>query len=369
MPLDPSYPAERLAFMLEDARPTLLLTATTDDPRSKIEDRGSKPEARPRPSSSLLHRSILYPRGACPSSILHPPSSIRSGAVHRSIVHLHPLSATVDLIADWPVIAKAAVTPPPCRATPDNLAYVIYTSGSTGRPKGVLVPHRNLVNAYMAWEQAYALRSDTSVHLQMANFSFDVFTGDLARALCSGGTLLLCPRDWLLDAPRLYALMRQEHVDAAEFVPVVLRNLMQHLAESGQRPDFMRLLVCGSDSWSIGEYAQFRQLCGPQTRLINSFGLTEATIDSTYFEIVDGGWGRRSGGADRATIRQYAGLHPRRADAAGADRRRWRALHRRRGPGARLPGPASELTAERFVPCPMACSQWSSCPQGRTTDH
>ena len=65
---------------------------------------------------------------------------------------------------------------------------------------------------------------------------------------------------------------------------MVLRGLMQYLDQTGQRLDFMRLVICGSDSWYVGEYRQFQRLCGPQTRLINSFGLTEATIDSTYFD-------------------------------------------------------------------------------------
>jgi acyl carrier protein len=78
--------------------------------------------------------------------------------------------------------------------------------------------------------------------------------------------------------------MLQEKVDCAEFVPAVLRNLIQYLEESEQRLDLMRLLVCGSDSWYMGEYDKFRCLCSLQTRLINSFGLTEASIDSSYFE-------------------------------------------------------------------------------------
>ncbi|MBD0342777.1 MAG: non-ribosomal peptide synthetase, partial [Microcoleus sp. Co-bin12] len=74
----------------------------------------------------------------------------------------------------------------------------------------------------------------------------------------------------------------------AEFVPAVLRNLIQYLEESGQRLDFMKILVCGSDSWYGSEYEKFRQFCGPETRLINSFGITEATIDSCYFESATG---------------------------------------------------------------------------------
>jgi thioester reductase-like protein len=105
--------------------------------------------------------------------------------------------------------------------------------------------------------------------------------------LCSGGELILCPREVLLEPARLYDLMRREGVDCAEFVPSALRSLAQHLEESGQSLDFMRLLVAGADVWYAGEYRRFRRLCGPQTRLINSYGLTEATIDSAYFESTD----------------------------------------------------------------------------------
>ncbi len=91
-------------------------------------------------------------------------------------------------------------------------------------------------------------------------------------------------REWLLAPDRLYALMLAEKIDIAEFVPAVLRNLVQFLEKTGRRLEFMRLLACGSDSWFVGEYRKFSQLIGEQTRLVNSFGLTEATIDSTFFE-------------------------------------------------------------------------------------
>lgn len=74
---------------------------------------------------------------------------------------------------------------PPGTADPDAAAYVINTSGSTGRPKAVRVSHRNLASACAAWLQEYRL-DGSCVHLQMAEPSFDVFTGDLVRALCSG---------------------------------------------------------------------------------------------------------------------------------------------------------------------------------------
>ncbi|MET8838696.1 amino acid adenylation domain-containing protein [Streptomyces rubiginosohelvolus] len=173
---------------------------------------------------------------------------------------------------------------PSAQVAPDSPAYVITTSGSTGRPKAVRVSHRNLASAQAAWRQAYRLDTDVTTHLQMAEPSFDVFTGDLVRALCSGGRLVLADRDLLFDTTRLYRTMRQERVECAEFVPAVVRALMDHCAREGLRLDFLRLLVVGSDAWSVGEYRRLAELCGPGTRLVNSYGLTEATIDSAYFE-------------------------------------------------------------------------------------
>jgi hybrid polyketide synthase / nonribosomal peptide synthetase FtdB len=166
----------------------------------------------------------------------------------------------------------------------DTPAYVIYTSGSTGLPKAVQVSHRNLASVQAAWREEYRLDRDVRVHLQMASPSFDVFTGDLVRALCSGGTLVLVGRELLFDTARLYETMLAQRVDCGEFVPAVVRGLMSHCERDGRRLDFMRLLIVGSDTWKVEEYRRLQGLCGPRTRLVNSYGLTEATIDSAYFE-------------------------------------------------------------------------------------
>jgi SAM-dependent methyltransferase len=118
----------------------------------------------------------------------------------------------------------------------------------------------------------------------MASFSFDVFSGDMIRALCSGAKLVLCPREWLLETEKLYKLMLVEKIDSADFVPGVFRNLVHYLERTKQNLHFMRLLVIGSDSLYVKEYEKFKRLCSPDTRLTNSYGVTEATIDSTYFE-------------------------------------------------------------------------------------
>lgn len=232
VPLDPDRPLQQLTFMLQDAGCQILLT----------------------------HK--------------HLAADFEQGQI-------------VYLDTDWDVISQESALKPNSTVAPENLAYLIYTSGSTGQAKGVMVTHSSLTNAYFGWEAAYQLQT-ISCHLQIANFCFDVFVGDLVRALCSGGKLVLCPRDYLLEPAALYSLLCQHKVDCAEFVPAVLTNLIQYLAKSQQRLDFMRLVICGSDSWYGAEYQQIQAVLGERSRLINSFGLTETTIDSSYFEVATG---------------------------------------------------------------------------------
>ena len=175
--------------------------------------------------------------------------------------------------------------PTPNSKTPisrDNLAYMIYTSGSTGRPKGSMISHRNLINTALAYGEPYKLLEGSSTHLQMASMSFDVFTGDLVRSLCFGGNLIFCPREILLDSEKLYSMMTNLRTNVAEFVPAVLRNLIQHLEQNGGSLEFMKTLICSGEGWPMSEYARCRDLCGKKTKLINSYGLTEVAIDSLY---------------------------------------------------------------------------------------
>ncbi|MGA9118032.1 MAG: amino acid adenylation domain-containing protein, partial [Bacteroidota bacterium] len=230
VPFDPANPPERLASMMEDSEVAILLTV----------------------SEILAGLPQFNGEVIC----LDTDKDLREEREDDPVVTVHP----------------------------DNLAYMIYTSGTTGKSKGTMVSHRSLVNSYLGWEESYTLKTLARSHLQMANVSFDVFSGDFVRALCSGGKLVLCPREYLLDAPRLYQLMKREEVTIAEFVPAVLRNLALYLRESGQDLSFMNVVIAGSDIWYVSEYKEFLSLLGPQTRLINSFGLTEAAIDSSLFE-------------------------------------------------------------------------------------
>ena len=234
VPLDPGHAGaadERVRFILDDAQLTLVVT-------------------------DEAHRDLL------------PTEHLRLFVLERE-------HATVAALSSEPVHHEA---------TPETLAYIIYTSGSTGRPKGVMITHGNLENAYLGWEHEYHLETDIASHLQMASFGFDVFTGDLVRALCSGGRLVLCSKETMLEPAALLDVLRREQIDAAEFVPVVLRNLVQHLAATTEKLDFLRLVAVGSDAWYVEDHQRALDVLGPHTRLVNSYGLTETTIDSTFFE-------------------------------------------------------------------------------------
>lgn len=254
LPIQPDHPVERITQMVHTSNAVLLVVGD-------ITGRAGLPGL---PVETLTLAELGLPAPGQSDPLVPSPDTPVS-------TPLVPVHSPEDL--PGPIVAVG----------PDSPAYLIHTSGSTGRPKAVQVSHRNLASAYGAWRDEYGL-ADLGVHLQMAAPSFDVFTGDVVRALCSGGRLVLVDRDLLFDTARLYRTMREEGVDCAEFVPAVVRGLMDHCEADSVGLDFMRLLIVGSDAWKVEEYQRLRALAGPLTRVVNSYGVTEATIDSAYFE-------------------------------------------------------------------------------------
>ncbi|MFJ2477941.1 amino acid adenylation domain-containing protein [Streptomyces sp. NPDC087659] len=231
VPLDPAYPAERLRYMLEDSGPVVLLTRDDLDGAPSV------------------------------------PDGVAVLALDRD-------AAAVEA-EDGGDLGPAS--------GPGDPAYVIYTSGSTGRPKGVVVTHANLVHAVGMWQRAYDLAPDWT-YQQAASFSFDMFVGETLRALCTGGRLVVVPRETLLAPEDLYRLMRTERVQCTELVPAVLRALLAHVAAAGERLDFVRLLIGGGEKWNVSEYRHARELVGPGNRVVNAYGVTEVTVDNVFFD-------------------------------------------------------------------------------------
>ena len=228
--LDPEYPSERITWMLQDAKPSVIL------------------------SQKYLQEQL--------------PN-------HSATV------ICLDSEGDDVTCRDNSQIAP----TRNNTVYTIYTSGSTGKPKGVVCTYGGLVNTYLAWQKANLLPvGDDNCYLQMASFSFDVFAGDLIKALCSGAKLVICPKELLLEPKKLYQIMVREKITCADFVPAVLMNLVDYLERTKQSLYFMRLLIVGSDRWYVKDYQRVVKLCGSNTKLINAYGVSESTIDSTYFE-------------------------------------------------------------------------------------
>src|SRR4029453_1942746 len=201
LPLDPQYPKERLAFMVDDARAPVMLT------QQRLLD--ALPE---------------------------------SGA------------KVLCLDSDWEAISRKSEADPASGVTAENLAYVIYTSGSTGRPKGVMIEHGSLVNAAYAWRRAYGLEGFEVRSLQMASLSFDVFAGDLVRSLTNGGQLIVCPSDVLLDPASLYALIAEYRISIFESTPGIVIPLMDYIHENNLNVGFLKILVLGSDTLQSEHY-------------------------------------------------------------------------------------------------------------------
>ena len=170
LPLDPDYPAERLAFMLEDARATLLLT------HSALIDRLPAHDAR-----------------------------------------------VVRLDAEWSAIAAQPTTAPASGLQPQNTGYVIYTSGSTGTPKGVSVTHGGIPNLAAVQIDRFAITSAARI-LQFASQSFDAALWEMVSALMGGAALvLIAPDKRAGDA--LARLIREQKITHATLPPVLLADL------------------------------------------------------------------------------------------------------------------------------------------------
>ena len=235
--LDPDYPADRLAYMLADSGVSLLLG----------------------------HRSVAEALAA----------DIPAGTSVRWLDD-DPNGFAAELVT-YPDAA------PDISIHEESLAAVIYTSGSTGRPKGTLTTHGNLAAVYHAWETdgCYFKPGDRLRWLTLASASFDVFTGDLVRALAAGGALVLGRPGLQLEVADWMRLLTESRVGAFECAPRYVDELVEHLAATGTTLDALRLLVVTTELWRTGAAARARDVFGERVRVLTAYGLTETTIDST----------------------------------------------------------------------------------------
>jgi amino acid adenylation domain-containing protein len=234
VPVDPAYPDDRLAAILEDARPRVLLT-----------------------------REHLMPR-----------LSTFAGAV-------------MFLDAAETASMKSAPRGASAAGGAGNLAYVIFTSGSTGKPKGVLIEHRSLCNHATAMARHYELGPRDRV-LQFASLSFDVAAEEIYPTWLSGGSVVLWPIHTGVAPIRSFVEFVEEHGITVLNVPAPYwHEWVRELPRVGI-PSSVRLVITGSDKVSSEKFSLWKKHTGSRVRFCAAYGPTEGTITATVFDPAPG---------------------------------------------------------------------------------
>ncbi|TCI85725.1 non-ribosomal peptide synthetase, partial [Tenacibaculum sp. M341] len=159
-----------------------------------------------------------------------------------------------------------------------DLAYVVYTSGTTGKSKGVKVNHESLCEKAYMWQELYGLDETTRL-LQMANFSFDVFIGDFCRSLLFGGEMVLCKVE-NFTPEKLSEQVNKHQINIIEFTPGILVPFLDYTYTNSIALDSLKTVIIGSDILSLHDAKELKEKYGKTIQLYNSYGVTEATIDS-----------------------------------------------------------------------------------------
>ena len=142
--------------------------------------------------------------------------------------------------------------------------------------------HRNLLAMGDAWREEYGLADGDFTLLQIASAGFDVFTGDLARVFLHGGHMVICPDEQRLDLPALHRLVMDEGVTLFETTPAHGLAFLDFL--EGRETSDLRLVILGSDALRTVDYERVLRTFAGRLRIVNSYGLTETTVDSSLYE-------------------------------------------------------------------------------------
>jgi amino acid adenylation domain-containing protein len=231
VPIDPAYPPDRVAFILEDTAAPVLLT-----------------------------QQLLLP--------VLPPHSAR----------------VICLDGQQKEIERASGEPLTTTVSPDNLAYIIYTSGSTGKPKGVMVTHRNICRLFAATQDSFAFNKN-DVWTLFHSYAFDFSVWEMWGALLHGGRLVIVPY-WVSRSPdAFYELLVREGVTVLNQTPSAFRQLCQVDEKSErevQQSLALRLVIFGGEALDFESLEQwFRDHGDKQPQLVNMYGITETTVHVT----------------------------------------------------------------------------------------
>ncbi|MBE9057067.1 non-ribosomal peptide synthetase [Sphaerospermopsis sp. LEGE 08334] len=229
VPLDPAYPTERLALMLEDVTTPILLTQT-------------------HLQNNLQNRLPLNQQ------------------------------TVVNVDTDGEIIAQYPADNLPCEVTPENLAYIIYTSGSTGTPKGTEVPHRSFIGFMFGVD--YIQLDENQIWLQHSSISWDGLTLEMWTPLLYGGRCVLYPEK-IPTAEKLTQIIQEQKVNTL-FLTTALFNFMIDTMPQGLSG--IKQLLTGGESVSVSHVRRALALL-PETKIINGYGPSECTVFTCCYPI------------------------------------------------------------------------------------
>jgi len=237
LPLDPAYPADRVAMIVEDAKPAVLLTERRLASRL------------PAHSAAVVYLDEVFAKSG-------DEIETNLGGVEE----VEPASG------------------------PENLAYVIYTSGSTGKPKGVMVTHAN-VSRLLSATDAWFHFDENDVWTLFHSLAFDFSVWEIWGCLLRGGTLVVVPFAVSRSPEDFHELLVRERVTVLNQTPSAFYQLMR-VDESSAADLALRVVVFGGEALNFSALRPWFAKHGDQKpRLINMYGITETTVHVTYREV------------------------------------------------------------------------------------
>ena len=229
VPLDAATPARRAAFIIEDTRATVVITA------------------------SSLRQQLP--------------------ATRATIICLAEQQAT---------LAEQCAESPRSPVHADNAAYVIYTSGSTGKPKGVLVTHSNVTRLFTATQAAYGF-CERDVWTQFHSSGFDFSVWEIWGSLLYGGRLVIVPQSVSRSPEEFYRLLIGEGVTVLNQTPSAFRQLMRTDEHLNSTSLSLRLVIFGGEALDLTNLqGWFKRHGDRRPELVNMYGITETTVHVTY---------------------------------------------------------------------------------------
>jgi len=229
-PLDPALPEARLALIVNDARPRIVVTA-----------------------SRLVAR---LPAGA----------------------------TTLCLDTERPALDASPAHDPGVAVSDSDVAYVIYTSGSTGMPKGALITQANFRNIVLALDRTFDLVPGDRV-VQFSSIGFDAVIAQTFPSWVSGATVVLRTDAWLASDAALLDAIGRERITVLFLTAALWQQWVGAIAAAGGRlPGCVRLAISGGERATAEMFRNWLEIAGRRVRWLNAYGPTEATVAATIWD-------------------------------------------------------------------------------------